>query len=65
MTIEGGGHWVDVAIDEHGRFEARLLPGKYIVYGPGRSDDGRGITFEAKDVEIPSGSTHTLDIDMD
>jgi len=57
ITAEGGGHWVRVAIGADGRYETRVLPGKYRAYVPVAKD-----SYEVLPVEIPNVATHTLDL---
>ena len=60
VTIEGGGRWVRVTVDEHGDFETRLQAGRYIVYA--EHSDGN---YKAQEIEIPDQSICTLSVDVD
>ena len=57
VTVEGGGHWIHVALDKDGRYETRLLPGKYIAYFPTSKNE-----WSAVSIEIPDLPTHQLDL---
>ena len=60
VTVEGGGRWNTISVDEHGEFELSLPPGKYIAYVPTSTEE-----YEALDFEVPDAPTHTFDIDVE
>ena len=60
VTIEGGGHWTEVALDEQGRFETRLESGTYMVFGP-TAQHG----YEARVLTIPEAPTFDTDLEVD
>lgn len=57
ITTSAGGHWVRVDLDAEGRFETRLLPGKYRAYMPVAKNSWAGV-----EIEIPDTPTHQLDL---
>ncbi|MDA1196256.1 MAG: carboxypeptidase-like regulatory domain-containing protein, partial [Planctomycetota bacterium] len=60
VTIEGGGHWLEVEVQEDGTYEIRLLPGAYLFYGQTSGGD-----YEAREVVVPAATAHVLDIDLE
>jgi len=59
VTVFGGAKWIEVTLEEEGAFETRLLPGKYLAYGPGASGE-----WTSTEIEILEGPTFRLLIDM-
>ena len=60
VTVEGGGRWIQVDVNERGEFKTRLQAGKYILYVQHSSRQ-----FEAQDLEIPDQSAYTFTLDVD
>lgn len=60
VTVEGGGRWISVALDDEGRFETRLESGPYLVYGPTSQN-----RYGAKPIVVPDAATFDVDVAMD